>query len=452
VKATDFLKRGADTPLCEYFDVSGGVCEIRTNNESILRAARESYLPLPSPAPEAKFRLRFWVDSRTERKTCWPVPYIRRSGHLVFAAFDSGNAALIHLGSRHVIGRFSTAFAEDRRYWKEKVLPILFSIVDDASDVVWVETPHVTLLPVMDRVIRLETNDVRILERAEAACASYAPASCDSPHFLWRIVTQPSLEDLQWSARTAFSDQGLRFAEFGQTNFIAVDLNTREGVSYVADRLVKDEFALTSPLLDHLFSMTAGGLGLTSLFAACVGRNGKALLVAGPPNNGKTSASYIAARNGLEFHADRAVFLETNQGRLRAWGDFWPAAFRQDGPTFYPELHSSTQPFRYCDFNFLLFDKRVYQTLPVRAVTPVGCVFLERRPVQTPTLSRIPTEELSRRLDGLDTFQDDSRFDAQRAAVMTALQGLPAHQFVFDDPADAAKVFGDLLGDVSPSP
>jgi hypothetical protein len=227
---------------------------------------------------------------------------------------------------------------------------------------------------------------------------------------------------------------------------VAVDLNKCEAIGYIAEGLAENELELTSPFLDTLFCLTAGSLGLTSMFAACVGISGTALLVFGAPDNGKTTASYLAAKTGLEFHADRAVFLEVRSGQLMAWGDFWPAVFRPDALDYYPELQTSTRLFRYHDFDSYYFDKRQYQTVPLRAVTPVCCVFLERGAARTLSPSRIARTEFSKRLDVLESFGDDARFDAQRAAVFNALEALPAYDLAFgEDPAAAAKFFPGLL-------
>jgi hypothetical protein len=308
-------------------------------------------------------------------------------------------------------------------------------------------TPHAASLPVMDRLLRLETNDARLVERIAAAFAGYPALQPGRPEFLWRIVSQPDPGVRhQWPARSAFSGPNLRFAEFGQTNFLAVDLEIREAIGYIAEGLVENDLELISPFLDTLFCLTAGSLGLTSMFAACVGISGTALLVFGAPDNGKTTASYLAAKTGLEFHADRAVFFEVRSGQLMAWGDFWPAVFRPEALNYYPELQASTRLFRYHDFDSYYLDKRQYQKVPLRAVTPVCCVFLERGAARTVSPSRITRTEFSKRLEGLESFGDDARFNAQRAAVFNALEALPAYDLTFgDDPAAAAKFFPGLL-------
>jgi hypothetical protein len=299
----------------------------------------------------------------------------------------------------------------------------------------------------MGRTIRLESNSARILKHSAELFAAYPHSPGERPDFLWRIVTQPGPRaDTIWPKRSAYSDSGLRFAEYGQTNFIAVDLDAREGVGYLAEGLAEDDLGLTSPFLDNMFCWTAGSLGLTPIFAACVGAQGHAILVSGAPNSGKTSSSYVAAKSGLDFLADRGVFLEVTHGRLIAWGDFAPAAFRPEALKFFPELQSSTRPLRYDDITYHYLDKRLYQSVPGRPVVPVCCVFLERVTAGNLSLSRLSPNKVFKRLDKLSAFREDDRFETQRATVFDALAALPVYDLRFvNNPAAAAECFRGLL-------
>ncbi|MBZ5572838.1 MAG: hypothetical protein LAO09_13285 [Acidobacteriia bacterium] len=308
-------------------------------------------------------------------------------------------------------------------------------------------TPHGVELPVMGHSLRLETNSQRILEHAVDLFSMYPGARSQCSEFLWRIVSQshPPMHP-PWPQRSAFSDDGLRYIEFGQRNFLAVDLDAREGVAFLTEGLVEDELGLTSPFLDNLFCMTAASLGLTAVSAACVGLGEEGLLVMGSPNSGKTTASYIAAKNGLEFHADRALFIERKEASLQAWGDFWPAAFRPETLHFLPELQASARLFRYGDFQFYYLNKRAFQNAQTHPIVPVCCVFLDRQATPIFRLSAVPRAEFSRRVAGLAAFQDDARFESQRAAVFGALGELPAYDLTYSgDPAIAARLFPGLL-------
>jgi len=310
-------------------------------------------------------------------------------------------------------------------------------------------TPYTAGLPVMGRTVQLETNSSKILKHAAELFAPYPGSTDGHVDFLWRIVIQSHPQTSPpWPKRTAFSEQGLRFAEFGQKNFLAVDLEAREAIGFLAEGLAEDELGLTSPFLDNLFCMSAGSLGLISLRADCVALGQEGLLVFGPPNSGKTTASYVATKLGLEFHADEGVFVELEAGNLRAWGGFWPPAFRPGALQFLPELQGCARPFCYLDFTFYHVEKPRVQATQARPVTPVGCVFLERQAATVPCLSPLARIEFSKRLVEDVLFKEDDGFARQHAAVFNALEALPAYQLAYgSDPAVAATFLRKILID-----
>jgi hypothetical protein len=129
MSAGDFLCQDAATPMCEFYAAAGAVCRLSTNCETLLEAARESFLPIEDPPGAVDFSVRFWVDYSNSVLPAWPKPYVRGLNHLVFAGFDSGSSMLADLRTRHVIGRFSVGIANDRAYWETVIFPMLLSIL-----------------------------------------------------------------------------------------------------------------------------------------------------------------------------------------------------------------------------------------------------------------------------------------------------------------------------------
>jgi len=311
----------------------------------------------------------------------------------------------------------------------------------------FVPTPLATALPVMGRTIRLETNSQLILDQVVRVLERYKGAACSAPEFLWRIVTEHRAGMAPpWPEISAFSEDGLRLISIGQHSFLGVDLEGREAVGILAEALAADEAGLRSPFLDDLFCMTASALRLLPMSAACVALGEKGLLVFGPPNSGKTTSSYLAARLGLEFQADQEVFLEVEAGKLRAWGDFLPAAFRPEALQLLPELHALAHPFHYRDLTFFYLEKKNFQSPQAHPVIPVCCVFLDRCRAQVARLAPLSSVELSYRLAECQLFKDDQEFEGQRTAVLQALGELPAYSLAYgSDPGAAAAFFPRLL-------
>jgi hypothetical protein len=129
MRPSDFLQKEAATQLCEHYMAAGAICNISTNCQQLLDAARQSFLPLEERPASLDFSLRFWVDQTQGGGPPWPQPYVRGLDHLVYAGFDRQSSLLADLRNRRVMGRFSTAMAGDPAHWRNVIFPVLMSIL-----------------------------------------------------------------------------------------------------------------------------------------------------------------------------------------------------------------------------------------------------------------------------------------------------------------------------------
>jgi len=129
MRSPDFLRKNVETNFCEYYTATGAPCQLLTNSEQVLEAARETFLPLKLPVSPIAFSMRFWVDDTNPSRPPWPKPYVRGFNHLVFAGFDEVSSMLANLRTRQIIGRFSPGMAEDLTYYKTVIFPMLLTIV-----------------------------------------------------------------------------------------------------------------------------------------------------------------------------------------------------------------------------------------------------------------------------------------------------------------------------------
>ena len=307
-------------------------------------------------------------------------------------------------------------------------------------------TPLQADLLLMGRRIRLETESPIVMDNAVGALNGQGPAEGVQPDFLWRIVTERREQAAPvWAHFSAFSNQDVRYINFGQHSFVAVDLKTRIAVGVLPEHLARDADGFSSVFLASMYYLTAPALGLTAISAACVSRGGKGILLLGPPRSGKTTVSYWATKLDLDFHADQAVFLEAEDRRLRAWGDFWPAAFRPETTRYFPELAASTRPFHLEDRMFLCMDKLPVPN-PGRSVTPAACAFLERSSGGPPRLVPVPAREGANDYAPAAPFWDDAGSGPERDAVFASLGRLPAFRILYGkDPSVVAFFLRSIL-------
>ena len=129
MKASDFFRRGAETPLHATVMTAGVHCRIRTNSSSILAAAQSSFLSCPTSSETPQISARLWIDNESRSQFPLPKPYVRGLDHLVFAAFDPSSSILVDLNKKHALGRFSRDLEFDSQFWKSIFFPIFMSVI-----------------------------------------------------------------------------------------------------------------------------------------------------------------------------------------------------------------------------------------------------------------------------------------------------------------------------------
>jgi hypothetical protein len=310
-------------------------------------------------------------------------------------------------------------------------------------------TSHTIDLRLMRRTIRIETNNESVLHSALNYFGSHQDGLSEKPSFIWRIVCEA---DRTFGFRavplTAFSDLGLRYVNIGQRSFLSVNLNQRQAACYLAEGFFESDARLRHrPPLDILFCLTAASLGLTSLSGGCVSTGDRGVLVFGPPNSGKTTACYLAAKSGMEFQADQVVFLDMSHPNLSVWGDPFPAVFRPETLEFLPALRESTYHSNYANLSFYYFNKSMLQSQSARPISSMHLLFLHRDTACATQLTEASAQYIMSRLREYLLFEENPEFEEQAQDALTALvESAPAYHLTYDsDPTIAANVIDKLL-------
>jgi hypothetical protein len=183
---------------------------------------------------------------------------------------------------------------------------------------------------------------------------------------------------------------------------------------------------------------------LLPITAACVAKAGQGILIFGESGSGKTTSSYLAQGEGLEFQSDQSTFLEFDGGQVLAWGDFWPAAFREAAAQLFPELLARARLVTQGENRFLALTRSI-EPVKMRTVKPTACIFLETGTSGWPRLDPLPRLELEQRIASFIPFKEELGFESERQRALRALQELPAFRLTCKEPSSAARIYRSVF-------
>jgi hypothetical protein len=119
-------------------------------------------------------------------------------------------------------------------------------------------TPFRADLIVMERIVRLETNSLALLNEFKRRFGGHSGSAAGSATFTWKIVGERySGGEFRWSEITAFSQEGLSYARIGQGGFLAVDSREQEAVAFLPEELAKNRLGFDRLFLTLLLSLTS---------------------------------------------------------------------------------------------------------------------------------------------------------------------------------------------------
>lgn len=301
---------------------------------------------------------------------------------------------------------------------------------------------HTATLNVMGRSVNLATNSMTILEAARKLFPIPEAVGDASANFKWRIVCElDGNVPHPWPSLAAFSFEALRFVNIGQRSFVAANLESGEAVGFISETLARDEPGFATIFLSTLFYLTAPILGLMPLKAGCVSKDGRGLLLLGPPRSGKTTCAYASSKLGLEIHADMASFLESQDDGVCAWGEFWPALFREEAARTYPELKFLGRRLEHESETFIALDKSLLCRQPARPVTLALAVVLERRANESPRMTRLSSREYWNALQASPPYEEQGLFKAQQEHLLAKLAKIPAYKLIYGNDSGEAAMF-----------
>jgi hypothetical protein len=162
---------------------------------------------------------------------------------------------------------------------------------------------------------RFESNSRELLRLVDAAYAGVPPhfLSRRVPRFTVRLLRLPGSTRRVRTAPPPVSmlcGGGLLGGATDCSSFVALSPRLHGAVVAVSSDMLRFPYHTRYELIEFaVFTLAARAQQLVSLHAACVGVDGRALLLMGPTGAGKSTVSLFALLQGLEFISEDSVFV-----------------------------------------------------------------------------------------------------------------------------------------------
>ena len=190
--------------------------------------------------------------------------------------------------------------------------------------------------------------------------------------------------------------------------------------------------------------------------AACIARNGRAIVLCGDATAGKTCLAFACARKGWTFLSGDATHLlhysSLHQPGLHQPGEFSVAGrpfsirFRESARELFPELNAQPAKVRPNLKPSIEVDTRKLNLSTALRARVDHFVFLDRRPDGPARMETISGDETKRRLDETVFFGDETIRLNQRA-TLHSFASLPSVRLTYSDLHDAEAKLRGLLPD-----
>jgi hypothetical protein len=187
-------------------------------------------------------------------------------------------------------------------------------------------------------VCDIQTNCEPILEAAHQAFLPLHSDARDTDFWLRLWVDSESSSRPPWPKPFVRGLDYLVFASFDSDSSLLVDLHKRRVAGRFSANMGSDRDYWQAVIFPMLMSLVAASVGVVELHCACVVKNNKGYLLAGPSRSGKSTLVTALARDGFAFLSDDRTFCSASKEGLSAWGVVPSVKLRQEAQLWFHEL------------------------------------------------------------------------------------------------------------------
>jgi hypothetical protein len=226
-------------------------------------------------------------------------------------------------------------------------------------------------------------------------------------------------------------------------NQALLDLKTCASFIWLSRAAVENRLYLRYNFLEKAVYLLLGASVVTDLHAACVGRNGKGILLCGESGAGKSTLAYACARAGWTYTSDDTSYLINDSAVPRVIGHSHRARFRPSAKTLFPELeHRELAPRLEGkpSIEVPTSDLPISTTATETRVDSI--VYLNRYPSAAGKLIRLPNGTATQR--ATEELYSAGEIRAKHERILETLYDVPTYELHYCDLDQGIRALGLL--------
>ncbi len=215
-------------------------------------------------------------------------------------------------------------------------------------------------------------------------------------------------------------------------NQALLDLKSCIGFIWLKKAAVENKLYFRNNFLEKTVYLLLGSSVVTDLHAACVGKNGKGILLCGDSGAGKSTLSYACARAGWTYTSDDTSYLINNSSVPRVIGHSHRVRFRPAAKTLFPELEGRELTPRLEGKPSLEIPTSELPGLITASEAGVhSIVYLNRCPTATARLVALPEGTATQR--ARKELYSAGEIRAKHEKILAALSDIPTYELQYCD-------------------
>lgn len=219
-------------------------------------------------------------------------------------------------------------------------------------------------------------------------------------------------------------------------NRALLDLNSFISFASVTQPAVRNRLYFRYNFLEKIVYLLLGASVVTDLHAACVGRNGRGMLLCGDSGAGKSTLAYGCARDGWTYTSDDTSYLINDLTMPHVIGHAHRVRFRPEARALFPELANRQVTSRM--EGKLSIEVPVSELPIVNTASEAGVdsiVYLKRYPSAAGTLVRLPKGAATLRMKNELYSAGDVR--ARHEEILERFADIPCYELHYSDLSSA---------------